>query len=103
MRKLSVVVTLLLAVLIAVGWCEAEQAKLGTGRMRSPISWFGGKMRLAKRIVPLLPPHTTYVEPFGGGAAVLFAKPPSPVEVYNDLDGGLVNFFRVLRNRSQFR
>ena len=60
-------------------------------------------MRLARRIVELMPPHQTYVEPFGGGAAVLFAKPPSPVEVYNDVDSGLVNFFRVLRNRRQFR
>ncbi len=60
-------------------------------------------MRLAKRLLPLLPPHHTYVEPFGGGAALLFAKSPSPVEVYNDLDSGLVNFFRVLRDRRKYR
>ena len=59
-------------------------------------------MRLAKRIIELMPEHRTYVEPFGGGAAVLFAKPSSAIEVYNDLDGGLVNFFRVLRSRRQF-
>lgn len=53
---------------------------------------------MARKIVRLLPPHTTYVEPFGGAAHVLFAKPPSPVEVYNDVDGDLVNFFRVLRD-----
>ncbi len=44
------------------------------------------------------PPHRTYVEPFGGSAAVLLAKPASKVEIYNDLDGELVNFFRVVRN-----
>lgn len=53
---------------------------------------------MAPKIVRLLPPHITYVEPFGGAAHVLFTKPPSPVEVYNDVDGNLVNFFRVLRD-----
>lgn len=71
--------------------------------VRSPICWLGGKSRMARRIIPLFPRHVTYVEPFGGGGAVLFAKPPSAVEVYNDLDGGLVNFFRVLRDRRKFR
>lgn len=66
--------------------------------MRSPIHWFGGKGHMAKHIVPLLPPAHTYAECFGGGASVLFAKPKSPVEVYNDLDSGLVNMFRCLRD-----
>ena len=70
--------------------------------MKSPIRWFGGKSLLARRIISLFPPHNTYVEAFGGGASVLFAKEPSPVEIYNDLDSGLVNFFRVLRDREQF-
>ena len=70
--------------------------------MRSPIRWFGGKGSIAQKIVPLLPPHHIYVEAFGGGASVLFAKEPSPVEIYNDLDSGLVNFFRVLRNKEHF-
>src|ERR1017187_2722585 len=63
----------------------------------SPITWFGGKSRLAPRIIQHFPKHTCFCEPFGGSAAVLLAKEPSPVEVYNDLDGELVNFFRVLR------
>lgn len=68
--------------------------------LRSPIKWVGGKSRLRKTIVSLFPEdHTCYVEPFGGGAWVLFAKPPSPVEVYNDIDGELVNFFRVLKEK----
>ena len=70
--------------------------------MRSPVVWLGGKGRLSKKLLPLIPAHHTYVEAFGGGASLLFAKPPSPVEVYNDLDAGLVNFFRVLRDPVQF-
>lgn len=54
------------------------------------------------KLLPLLPPHKTYVEPFGGGASLLFAKEPSPVEVYNDIDSGLVGFFRVLRDPDKF-
>lgn len=71
-------------------------------RLRSPIRWFGGKGEMVVRLLPLLPPHSIYVEPFGGGASLLFAKEPSPVEVYNDLDSGLVNFFRVLRDSQKF-
>ena len=69
--------------------------------MNSPIKWFGGKGSIAHWILQHFPPHDeyhTYVEPFGGGASVLFAKPQSEVEVYNDKDCLLVNFFKVLRN-----
>lgn len=71
---------------------------------RSPIRWIGGKGMLVGKLLPLLPPHKHYVEVFGGGASVLFAKPPcGGVEVYNDVDEGLVGFFRVLRDPKKFR
>src|SRR6266567_5316262 len=63
--------------------------------MQGPLSYVGGKNRLAKHIISLTPKHNTYVEPFAGGAQVLFRKEPSEVEVLNDLDGELVNFYRV--------
>ncbi|MFA7334821.1 MAG: DNA adenine methylase [Kiritimatiellia bacterium] len=67
----------------------------------SPISYFGGKYRLSKRIIPLIPKHTCYVEPFCGAAWVLFKKEPSKHEVINDLDNELVNFWRVIQNHIQ--
>jgi DNA adenine methylase len=63
--------------------------------MIGPLPYIGGKNRLATRIISLLPEHTTFVEPFAGGAQVLFHKLPSNVEVLNDLDFDIVNFFRV--------
>lgn len=63
--------------------------------MKGPIAYVGGKNRLANRIIQIFPKHTTYVEPFAGGAQVFFHKAPSRVEVLNDLDGEVVNFFRV--------
>ena len=73
-------------------------------RLRSPIFWFGGKGNMAAKLLPILEaiPHRRYVEPFGGGASLLCAKRPAEVEVYNDLDGGLVGFFRVLADEEQF-
>lgn len=63
------------------------------------FGYYGGKLSHLPRLLPLLPKCQTYVEPFSGSAAVLLNREPSPVEVYNDLDGGIVNFFRVLRER----
>src|SRR5581483_4412213 len=64
----------------------------------APIAWYGGKYYLAEWIIGEFPPHRIYVEPFGGMANVLLKKHPSEVEVFNDLDGRVVNFFRVLRD-----
>jgi len=66
-----------------------------------PLAYIGGKRRLAPRLIALFPPHTTYVEPFCGGAQVFFHKPPSRVEVLNDLDGEVVNFLRVCREHPE--
>ena len=63
--------------------------------MVGPLSYIGGKNRLAKKIISILPEHIAFVEAFAGGAQVLFHKAPSNVEVINDLDYEVVNFFRV--------
>jgi DNA adenine methylase len=63
--------------------------------MRGPIAYIGGKRAVATQIIALFPPHTTYIEPFCGGAQVFFHKHPSKVEVLNDLDKDVVTFFRV--------
>lgn len=67
---------------------------------RPPFAYFGGKQRIAARIAALLPPHRHYVEPFAGSLAVLLARDPAPFETVNDLDGALVTFWRVCRERS---
>lgn len=70
--------------------------------MRSPIIWFGGKGLIARTLVKLFPVHDKYIEVFGGGASLLFAKSPVGFEVYNDLDQDLTNLFRVLRDPASF-
>jgi len=67
--------------------------------MTNPIiPWVGGKRRLAKHILPMFPEHRCYVEPFSGGAALFFMKEPVRVEVINDINGELVNLYRVVQN-----
>ena len=70
-------------------------------RRRIAFGWYGGKYSHLNWLLPLLPSATHYCEPFGGSAAVLLNRPPSPVETYNDLDGEVVNFFRVLRENKE--
>lgn len=67
--------------------------------MKSPVPYFGSKQRIADWIVSLLPDHEHYVEPFAGGLSVLLAKRPARMETVNDLDGELMTFWRVLRDR----
>jgi len=62
------------------------------------IPYYGGKMRLAPRLAAFFAPHTSYVEPFAGSAAVMFAKERVRWEIINDLDGDVTNFWRVLRD-----
>jgi len=68
------------------------------GNKRIAFGWYGGKYSHLDWLLPLLPSCHHYCEPFGGSAAVLINRPPSPVETYNDLDSEVVNFFRILRD-----
>lgn len=63
-----------------------------------PITYYGGKQKLLNVILPLIPPHSIYVEPFCGGAAVFFTKEPSTVEIINDTNSELINFYRCIQN-----
>lgn len=63
------------------------------------FGWYGGKYSHLDWLLPLLPKATHYCEPFGGSAAVLINREPSPVETYNDVHGEVVNFFKVLREQ----
>src|ERR1022692_3837165 len=72
-----------------------------TVRKRIAFGWYGGKFSHLEWLLPLLPTCHHYCEPFAGSAAVLLNRPPSPVETYNDLDGEVCNFFRVLRDNQR--
>ncbi len=65
------------------------------------FGWYGGKYSHLEWLLPLLPKAEHYCEPFGGSAAVLLNREPSPIETYNDIDGEVVNFFRVLRDHKE--
>lgn len=81
---------------------EALQRESLTAQPRRPlVRYHGGKWKLAPWIIEHMPPHHTYVEPFGGGGSVLLRKPRSYAEVYNDLDGEIVNVFRMARDRGE--
>jgi len=69
-------------------------------KMKTPITYYGGKQRMLPHIRPLIPEHQLYCEPFAGGAAVFFDKKPVTVNVINDLNGELINFYRVVSSRA---
>jgi len=71
------------------------------GEKLLPFRWYGGKYSHLEFILPRLPRTHQYVEPFGGSAAVLINRDPSPVETYSDVDGDVVTFFEVLRERRE--
>lgn len=70
------------------------------GPGRPALRYYGGKWRIAPWVIRHIPSHECYVEPFGGAASVLLRKPRSRLEIYNDLNGDVVNFFRVLREET---
>jgi DNA adenine methylase len=65
--------------------------------MKPPISYYGGKQNLASTILKLIPEHKLYCEPFIGGAAIFFAKEKSPLEIINDTNGEMINFYKVVQ------
>jgi DNA adenine methylase len=73
------------------------QTAKGENSVKTPLSYYGGKQTLAKIILGLIPDHRLYCGPFIGGAAIFFAKEPSPVEIINDTNGELINFYEVLQ------
>jgi len=68
-------------------------------KIKTPISYYGGKQQMLRHILPLIPHHKVYCEPFCGGAAVYWSKPQSPVEVINDINDELINFYLVLQTQ----
>lgn len=70
-------------------------------RTRNTLVWVGGKSQLAPILNKQIPPHKTYVESFGGGGGFLFRKPKSKYEIFNDLDGDLINFWRVVKEQHE--
>ena len=79
----------------------APIARLSERKKLIPFGWYGGKFSHLDWLLPLLPDCHHYCEPFAGSGAVLLNRDPSPVETFNDLDGEVVNFFRVLREQKE--
>lgn len=67
--------------------------------MRTPITYYGGKQGLSGRIISMIPKHRIYCEPFFGGGAVFFAKGKSEIEVINDKNEMLINFYQICRKK----
>jgi DNA adenine methylase len=84
-----------------VEYLESECRWLSS--IKTISAYAGGKVYLAQKHLELIPPHKCYVEVFGGMATLLFNKKPSEVEVYNDIWGEVVNFFRVLRDEGKWK
>ena len=72
--------------------------KEGVIYLKSPIKWVGGKSKMVDKLIPIIPKHKCFVEVFGGAGWLLFAKDPSAVEILNDYDSNLMNFFSVIKN-----
>lgn len=66
--------------------------------LKTPITYYGGKQLLCPKILPLIPGHKLYCEPFAGGAAVFFSKQKSEIEIINDTNRELINFYKVVKD-----
>jgi DNA adenine methylase len=66
-------------------------------QMKTPITYYGGKQKMLRHILPLIPEHKIYSEAFFGGGAVFWAKDPAKVEFINDINGEVINFYRILK------
>lgn len=66
--------------------------------LKTPVTYYGGKQMMVRHILPAIPVHKLYCEPFAGGAAIFFSKCPSEVEILNDTNRELINFYRVVQN-----
>ena len=80
---------------------KGPESKNISRRKLIAFGWYGGKYNHLGWLLPLLPESHHYCEPFAGSAAVLLNRRPSPVETYNDIDGEIANFFKVLRDRTE--
>ncbi len=67
--------------------------------MRPPVTYYGGKQRMLHYLLALVPPHRTYVEAFAGGASLFWGKAPSKMEVLNDMNGNIANFYTIMKTR----
>lgn len=80
-------------------WNKQPQIFMKQPSIKTPISYYGGKQKLVSKILPIIPEHKIYAETFAGGLAVFFGKPGSEIEVLNDTNKELINFYSILQNR----
>ena len=88
---------LFFAVLASTIWGQIQSTKKVKPKIKTPISYYGGKQNMLKHILPLIPEHHTYIEPFFGGGAVFWGKEPSQAEVVNDINSKLITFYKELK------
>ena len=77
---------------------NTQEKSVVANKLKTPITYYGGKQNLVKKILPLFPEHNLYAEPFVGGGAIFWAKPKSNVEVINDTNKELINFYDQVKN-----
>jgi DNA adenine methylase len=97
-KPLIVSSILVLLNFIKMNYTQSAHIKTVNRKIKTPISYYGGKQSIVGHILPLIPKHKLYTEAFIGGAAIFFAKQPSEMECINDLNGHVVTFYRVLKN-----